>query len=228
MKVIGLTGGIASGKSTVSRMIIRRNIPLIDTDLLARQIVEPGKPAYKRVVKHFTREILNEDGTIDRVKLGDMIFSNENKRKILNKCTHPFIRTEVFKLVIWNWIKGEKMVVIDVPLLIETRLHKFMNLVLVVYCSDQIQINRLINRENFSESIARQRINSQLPLKEKVKYADYVIDNSGDIKTTEEQVEKILNITKPSSLNWLLSWWGPPILAISLAIKGLLFIVDFF
>ncbi|CAG8432847.1 7335_t:CDS:2 [Diversispora eburnea] len=190
MKIIGLTGGIASGKSTVCRMITRRNIPLIDTDLLARQIIEPGKPAYKRVVNHFTREILNEDGTIDRVKL------------------------------------GEKMVVVDVPLLIETRFNKFMSSVVVVYCSDQIQINRLIKRDNFSELIARQRINSQLPLKEKIKYANYIIENSGDIKTTEEQVENVFKNLKPSSLNWLLSWLGPPILAISLIIKGLLFIID--
>ncbi|CAG8788039.1 23569_t:CDS:2 [Dentiscutata erythropus] len=226
MKIIGLTGGIASGKSTVCRMITRRNIPLIDTDLLARQIIEPGKPAYKRVVNHFTREILNEDGTIDRVKLGEIIFSNEDKRKILNKCTHPFIRMEILKLVICYWIKGEKMVVVDVPLLIETRFNKFMSSVVVVYCSDQIQINRLIKRDNFSELIARQRINSQLPLKEKIKYANYIIENSGDIKTTEEQVENVFKNLKPSSLNWLLSWLGPPILAISLIIKGLLFIID--
>jgi len=114
-------------------MIIRRRIPLIDGDLLARQVVEPGKPAYRLIIKNFSRDILHEDGTLDREKLGNIIFANENRRKTLNRCTHPFIRREILKLLIWYWITGEKMVVLDAPLLIESGLYNWMSAVVVVY-----------------------------------------------------------------------------------------------
>ncbi|CAG8441810.1 9442_t:CDS:2 [Acaulospora morrowiae] len=218
MKIIGLTGGISSGKSTVSRMFIRRKIPVIDGDLLARQVVEPGRPAFKLIVKHFTPEILQEDGTLNREKLGNIIFSDEKQRKILNKCTHPFIRTEILKLLIWYWIKGERIIVLDAPLLIESGLNRYIRTVLVVYCPERLQLTRLVERDKISESAARQRISSQMPLKEKVKHANYVIDNSADIKTTEEQVDKIVAKINPSMWSYLLWWLGPP----SLVIAGIL------
>ena len=114
-------------------MIIRRGIPLIDGDLLAKKVVEPGKPAYNLIIKNFSRDVLNEDGTLDRSKLADIIFADEQQRKILNRCTHPFIRREIFKLLIWYWITGEKMVVLDAPLLIESGLYNWMSAVVVVY-----------------------------------------------------------------------------------------------
>lgn len=114
-------------------MIIRRKIPLIDGDLLARKVVEPGKPAYNLIIKNFSRDVINEDGTLDRAKLADIIFSDEQKRKILNRCTHPFIRREIFKLLVWYWATGEKLVVLDAPLLIESGLYKWMSAVVVVY-----------------------------------------------------------------------------------------------
>ncbi|CAH1767105.1 4092_t:CDS:2 [Entrophospora sp. SA101] len=186
MKIIGLTGGIASGKSTVSRMLLNKKIPVIDGDLLARKVVEPGRPAYKLVVKKFSKDILNENGTLNRAKLGDIIFADEKKR--------------------------EKMVLLDAPLLIESRLHKYMSVVIVVYCSEQLQLSRLLSREKtITESAARQRISAQLPLKEKIKYADFVIDNSGNISETEKQIENVVNKIKPSLLNWLVTWLGPSI-----------------
>nr|CAG8561675.1 14669_t:CDS:2 [Entrophospora candida]CAG8566695.1 2701_t:CDS:2 [Entrophospora candida] len=212
MKIIGLTGGIASGKSTASRMFLNKKIPVIDGDLLARKVVEPGRPAYKLVVKKFSKDILNENGTLNRAKLGDIIFADETKRKILNQCTHPFIRREILKLMAWYWLIGEKMVLLDAPLLIESRLHKYMSVVIVVYCSEQLQLSRLLSREKtITESAARQRISAQLPLKEKIKYADFVIDNSGNISETEKQIENVVNKIKPSLLNWLVTWLGPSI-----------------
>jgi len=95
--------------------------------------VEPGKPAYDLIVKNFSKNILLSDGTLDRTKLGNVIFPDENKRKLLNRCVHPFIRREIFKLVVWYWVKGESLVVLDAPLLIEGKLHTYMSSTIVVY-----------------------------------------------------------------------------------------------
>ncbi|GES96062.1 dephospho-CoA kinase [Rhizophagus clarus] len=214
MKLIGLTGGIASGKSTISRMILRRKIPLIDGDLLARKVVEPGRPAYKLIIKHFSHDVLNEDGTLDRTKLGNIIFADERQRKILNKCTHPFIRREIFKLLVWYWITGEKIVVLDAPLLIESGLYKWMSTVVVVYVSEQLQLHRLIKRDNLQEHVALQRISAQLPLREKIKYADHVIDNSSELGETERQLNVVLAKVHPTWWNWLITWLGPPTIAV--------------
>ncbi|CAG8685680.1 7202_t:CDS:2, partial [Scutellospora calospora] len=195
--IIGLTGGIGSGKSTVSNMIRKYGIPVIDLDLLAREVVKPKKPAYELIVNHFSRDILLKDGTLNRAKLREILFSDESERKILNKFTHPYIGREILKLVIWYWITGRKVVVLDTPLLIEGGLHKFVSSVIVVYCSEQIQLNRLMKRDNLSEQIARQLISAQIPLKEKIKFADFVIDNSGDLSETEYQVKNV-NKAQPS------------------------------
>ncbi|CAG8568170.1 2347_t:CDS:2 [Paraglomus brasilianum] len=213
MKVIGLTGGIASGKSTVSKMIRRHRIPVIDADYLARKVVEPGKPAYDLIVKNFSKNILLSDGTLDRTKLGNVIFPDENKRKLLNRCVHPFIRREIFKLVVWYWVKGESLVVLDAPLLIEGKLHTYMSSTIVVYCSEQLQINRMMERDGLSEQSARERIAAQMPINEKVRFADYVIDNSGDLSETERQVNQIMAKIKPKLWYWLLTWLLPPVAA---------------
>ncbi|CAG8598308.1 13217_t:CDS:2, partial [Funneliformis mosseae] len=212
MKIIGLTGGIAAGKSTLSRMIIHRRIPVIDADSLAKKVVEPGKPAYNLIIKHFSRDVLNEDGTLDREKLGNIIFANENQRKLLNKCTHPFIRREAFKILVWYWITGEKMVILDVPLLIESGLQKWVSSVIVIYVSERLQVSRLVKRDNLLEHVAIQRISAQMPLGEKVKFADYVIDNSGDLSETEKQLNIVLAKLYPSVWSWLVTWIGPPAL----------------
>ncbi|CAG8533327.1 35024_t:CDS:2 [Racocetra persica] len=192
-------------------MIQKYGIPIIDSDVLAREVVQPKKPAYELIVNHFSKEILLEDGTLDRAKLRNIIFADESQRKLLNKFTHPYIRREILKLLFWYWITGKKMVVLDTPLLIEGGLHKFMNYVVVVYCSEQIQLRRLMKRDDVSEPIARQYISAQIPLKDKIKFADFVIDNSGDLPETERQVYNILSKVKPL-WSWLLIWLGPPLL----------------
>ncbi|CAB4382649.1 dephospho-CoA kinase [Rhizophagus irregularis] len=214
MKLIGLTGGIASGKTAVSRMIIRRKLPLIDGDLLAREVVEPGKPAYNLIIKNFSRDVLNEDGTLDRAKLADIIFSDEQKRKILNRCTHPYIRRKIFKLLAWYWATGEKLVVLDAPLLIESGLYKWMSAVVVIYVSEQLQLHRLIKRDNIQEHAALQRISAQMPIREKIKYADHVIDNSSDLGETERQLNVVLAKVYPTWWNWLITWLGPPTIVV--------------
>jgi dephospho-CoA kinase len=117
----------------VSRIFAEQNIPIIDADLIARQVVEPGRRAYNLIRKYFGDEILNADGTIDRPKLGSIIFADSDKRKVLNSCVHPYVRLEMLKQVLWHWMSGAKLVVVDVPLLFESKLDKFVNTTVVVY-----------------------------------------------------------------------------------------------
>ncbi|CAG8516465.1 3903_t:CDS:2 [Ambispora leptoticha] len=199
-------------------MIERLRIPLIDADKVAREVVEPGKPAYNQIVKHFSRDILLENGTLDRAKLGDIIFADESKRKILNKCTHPYIYRSIMKSLMWYWFIGERMAVLDLPLLIEGGYHKYLSSIIVVYCdprhprsSEQLQLTRLMKRDNLSENAARQRMAAQMPLKDKVHYADYIIDNSGELQETERQVIGVMKKVQPKLWHWLASWLGPPV-----------------
>jgi len=117
-------------------------------------------------------------------------------------------------LFCWYWLKGEKVTVLDMPLLIESGMHHYMSAVVVVYCSEQLQLIRLMERENFPETTARQRIEAQMPLKEKVQYADYIIDNSGELVETERQVDQVMEKIQPTLWNWLLTWLGPPTVAL--------------
>jgi dephospho-CoA kinase len=133
MLVIGLTGGIATGKSTVSKLLKDKGVPIIDADILARKVVDRGTPGLKAIVAYFGEEVLKDDGTLDRKKLGSIIFNDEVKRKKLNGIVHPAVRKAmVWQLVKW-WLKGKKMCVVDVPLLIESQLDRFVAEVVVVW-----------------------------------------------------------------------------------------------
>ncbi|CAM0136533.1 Dephospho-CoA kinase cab5 [Umbelopsis sp. WA50703] len=216
MKLVGLTGGIGSGKSTVSRILTEHHIPIVDADLIARQVVEPGRRAYNLIRKHFGDEILNVDGTLDRAKLGSIVFADSDKRKVLNSCVHPYVRLEMFRQVAWLWLKGAKLVVVDVPLLFESKLNRFVNTTVVVYCSEILQLQRITKRDNMSEEAATQRIRSQMPLNEKVKLADIVLDNSTDLDQLKLQVKNLITRLTPPISSWLLGWIIPPLaLAIS-------------
>jgi dephospho-CoA kinase len=131
--VVGLTGGIATGKSTVSSLLKSRQIPIIDADVLAREVVQPGTTGLNRIVAHFGSEVLLPDGTLDRKKVGAIIFNNEVKRKKLNSIVHPAVWRAILWNVFWCWLRGEKLCVVDVPLLIEGGLWKWMGKVVVVY-----------------------------------------------------------------------------------------------
>ncbi|MDQ0882804.1 dephospho-CoA kinase [Peribacillus sp. V2I11] len=192
-QIIGITGGIASGKSSVSLYLQELGFTIVDADLASRAVVEPGEEAYHQVVKAFGEDILLMDGNIDRVKLGSIIFHDEEKRLLLNGIVHPAVR---------NWMRlkteaalssGEETVFMDIPLLFESKLTFMVEKTLLVYVDEQVQLQRLMNRNGLSETEALARINSQMPLADKKALADAVIDNNGDINETKTQVKSILS-----------------------------------
>ncbi|HGO9420269.1 TPA: dephospho-CoA kinase [Bacillus cereus] len=190
--VIGLTGGIASGKSTVSQMFRELSIPVIDADIIAREVVERGKPAYNKIVEVLGTEVLQEDGELDRPKLGSVVFYNEEKRLQLNKIVHPAVREEMNRQKEMYIKEGMQAVVLDIPLLFESKLTSLVDRILVVAVKPHTQLERLMKRNNFSEEEATARIQSQMPLEEKVKNADEVINNDGTIMGTKTQLQVIL------------------------------------
>jgi dephospho-CoA kinase len=191
--IIGLTGSIASGKSTVSNMLKEKGYPIVDADKIARQVVEPGTPVIKEIAEHFGDEVLNEDGSLNREKLGKRIFKSEEERKKLNSIIHPAIRNEMIRQK-EQWIsKGAGTVILDIPLLFESKLQSFVEKIIVVSVTPEIQKQRLIARNELNEQEAADRINSQLPMVEKEAGADAVIDNNGTIEETKMQVETLLD-----------------------------------
>jgi dephospho-CoA kinase len=191
--IIGLTGSIASGKSTVSAMFTELGITVIDADIEARLAVEPGEKAYNDIVSHFGTEVLEEDGTINRPALGSIIFNNEEKRLLLNSIVHPAVRERMAMKRQQAEAANEKAVVLDIPLLFESKLTGLVEKIIVVYVDEKTQLERLMSRNGFSEHEALSRIKSQMPLKDKVDLADEVIDNTGTIEQSRQQLKKILN-----------------------------------
>lgn len=189
--VIGLTGGIASGKSTVAAMLRDFHIPIIDADIIAREVVEPGKEAYKGIVAAFGQEILQTNGEIDRQKLGSIIFHNEDKRLLLNRIVHPAIRMEMNRQKEIYIEQGEKAIVLDIPLLFESKLTSLVHKVLLVYVDEEVQLRRLMQRNHLTEEEARARVASQMPLRQKITLADEVINNNGTIEHTKTQLVSI-------------------------------------
>ncbi|MEQ2129838.1 dephospho-CoA kinase [Caldanaerobacter subterraneus KAk] len=187
MRVVGLTGGIGSGKSTVSGILAKLGAKIIDADLVSREIMEKGKEAYNEIVDCFGKEILDKEGNIDRKKLGSIVFSDKEKLKRLNEITHPKIIDKIKKMIEEEKDK-DKVIVIDAALLIETGLYKLVDEVWLVVVDIDTQIRRVMERDGFSCEEALKRIKSQMPLEEKIKYADFIINNSKDLRKTEEQV----------------------------------------
>ncbi|MGD6992701.1 dephospho-CoA kinase [Sutcliffiella horikoshii] len=190
--VIGLTGGIASGKSTVANMLRDKNIPIVDADIVAREVVEIGTDTYKELVKEFGTEILNDDKTLNRPKLGSIIFQDETKRQKLNNIMHPSIRTSMKEKTQKFLEDGHEVVVMDIPLLFESKLTHLVDKTLLVYVTEATQLKRLMERNDLSEKEATDRIRSQMPLTEKVKLSHGVIDNNGSVTKTEQQLNQIL------------------------------------
>jgi dephospho-CoA kinase len=190
--VIGLTGGIASGKSTVSNMLKEMNITVIDADVEARLAVIKGEPAYKKIIAEFGDGILLENGEIDRQKLGAIIFHQADKRKRLNEITHPEVRRRMLEQVETAKRNNEEVVVLDIPLLFESKLTAMVEKTILVYVDSDIQLQRLVARNKLSIADAQARINSQMPLSEKIKLADGVIQNNGSLDETKQQLLQIL------------------------------------
>lgn len=191
--VIGLTGGIASGKSTVSAMFADMGITVIDADIEARLAVEPGEKAYNDIVSYFGSGILEEDGAINRQKLGSIIFNNEDKRLLLNSIVHPAVRERMAQKRVLAETANEKAIVMDIPLLFESKLTELVEKTILVYVDERTQLERLMKRNGFSEAEALSRIKSQMPLKDKVTLSDAVIDNGGSIEQTRQHLIDILN-----------------------------------
>ncbi|OKO90805.1 dephospho-CoA kinase [Geobacillus proteiniphilus] len=189
---IGLTGGIASGKSTVSAMMRELGLPVIDADEAARAVVRPGEDAYRQIVAAFGPDILQTNGEIDRAKLGAIVFNDEEERKKLNAIVHPAVRRKMLAEKEALVRSGAKTVVLDIPLLFESGLTSWVDKVLVVYVDDDIQLRRLMARNGFTEEEARARIHAQWPLAEKMKRADAVINNNGTKEETRRQLLAIL------------------------------------
>lgn len=190
--VLGLTGGIASGKSTVATMLRDLGIVIIDADVIAREVVEVGEDAYFKIIGAFGRTILHDDRTINRQKLGEVIFNNEQKRKALNSIVHPAVREKMSRLKMEFIKKGEKIIVLDIPLLFESKQTHLVEKVILVYVDRDVQVKRLMQRNGLSVEEAEARINSQMPLTEKIPLADAVINNNGSIEETKEQLLAIL------------------------------------
>jgi len=192
MKVIGLTGNIACGKSVVASMLEDLGAKVIDVDDIARKVVEPKETAWHEIVDTFGRGILNPDGTINRKTLGDIIFDNDRKRKMLNDITHPKIIEKTRETVEEYRKDNVEVVIIEAALIVEKGgLKDLIERLIVVTSDQQSQIDRLIKRNDLTKEEAVSRINSQMPISEKTKHADYIIDNSGTVKETQNQVNQL-------------------------------------
>lgn len=194
---IGLTGGLASGKSLVARIFKSLGCVLIDTDAIARDVVAPGTEGWQAVVKEFGPHILTGNNTLDRPKLAGIIFTDAGRRQILNSILHPLIISSVRQQLAEIGDRDpDALVVVDVPLLIECGLQDDFDEVIVVWTPRETQINRLMERDGLPETEARQRLAAQLPLDQKRAYATFVVENDADQKKTEAQVRRIFSDLK--------------------------------
>lgn len=202
-RIVGLTGGIATGKSTVSALWRASGATIIDADAVARDVVRPGRPAYHLIRHHFGTRILNPDGTLNRPALGNIIFSDPRQRAALNRRIHPFIMLSMFsQLFMATVIKWRRIVVLDAPLLFESgTLVPICSKIVVVTAPRETQITRMLVRDaskNLTRMDAEKRIDSQMPLEQKIAKAHFTIDNSGRLEDLEKQSENILRQLEPS------------------------------
>ena len=191
---IGLTGGIACGKSFVRNEFRQLGVHCIDADEVAHQVILPGEPAYREIVEHFGTGILGEDSAIDRQKLGAAVFGDERQREQLNRIVHPRIHQELDRRLARVQEKaGAKtpLAMVDAALMVETGSYRKYDCVVVVSCLPEQQLERLLGRGGLTRAEAQARIDSQMPVEEKVRFADFVIDNSGDRGRTRERVREV-------------------------------------
>lgn len=190
--LLGVTGGIASGKTTVARMLEQLGARLIDFDLLSRVVVEPGKPAWRDITACFGEQVLQQDKTLDRKKLAEIIFRDPEKRKKLERVVHPRIYEEFTRLVKeYAAIDVNIIIQVVVPLLLEAKLQHLFHKILLVYIPEERQIERVMKRDRISREMALNMLRSQFPIEEKRSYADFIVDNSGSLEETKRQVEEV-------------------------------------
>jgi dephospho-CoA kinase len=192
MKLIGLTGGIASGKSTVADILRRLGAAVVNADVLAREVVEPGQDAWQEIVNTFGAEVLQADKRLDRQRLRKIIFDDPAARKKLEAIIHPRVRALAEKRIRENAAAGHAVVVYEVPLLFEGNIHHWVRPVILVACAPETQIKRLRQRDQVNEGDAQKHIAAQMSLAEKRKLADYTIENDGTLEDLERQVREVL------------------------------------
>lgn len=199
MKIIGLTGGIGSGKSTVTEYLISRGFHVLDADKIAREIVTSGSDTLIELVSIFGKEILQEEGSLDRKKLGSIVFSDIDKKKKLDELMHARILETIHERILkfheevdHAAIPKHKAIFIDAPLLFETGLDKSVNEIWVIDVEDETRIKRIIERDGLKRDEILQRINAQMPRNEKIKRADTILDNNADQEQLYQQLDKLL------------------------------------
>jgi dephospho-CoA kinase len=195
MLKVGLTGSIAVGKSFVCEVFRELGVPVLDADQTAREVVKPNTEGLNSIIKHFGSDILLENGELNRPKLGEIVFSNEEKRLLLNSIIHPLVQN-----VQDEWLQGleskneAKFAIIDAALLIESNGYKRFDKIIVVWCEPKVQLERLMLRNNLNLIDAEKRINSQMPQAEKKKFADFLIDTTEGFETTRNQVTELFTL----------------------------------
>ncbi|KAK6462065.1 dephospho-CoA kinase [Scheffersomyces coipomensis] len=215
MLIVGLTGGIASGKSTVVNYLKDEyKLTIVDADLIAREVVQPGKRAYHQIVAAFQEVVPNllneEDKTLNRAALGSAVFGNKERLSILNSIVHPAVKIEIAWQIFRAYIGLKSLVILDVPLLFETKLDKICGLTITITCPRDIQLERLISRnKELSKEDAEKRIASQLSNEERNFRADLVIDNSGDLKQLHSSVASVVDEIKPKFIFTVLEYFPP-------------------
>ena len=196
MHLVGLTGGIASGKSTVAAILGRLGASIINADTLSRQVVQPGEEAWKEIVDAFGPDILQEDQTLDRRKLRKIVFDKPEARKRLEAIIHPRVRALAEAKIRELTESGSSVIVYEVPLLFEGQIHLWLRPVILVACDVKKQKQRLKSRDHVTDTEAQQQIDTQMNLEEKRKLADYVIENNGSLEELERQVKAVLEKIK--------------------------------
>lgn len=196
MKLVGLTGGIASGKSTVSEILARQGAAIINADVLAREVVEPGRQAWTEIVNAFGTAVLQPDRALDRQKLRAIIFDDPDARKKLESIIHPQVRALAEQRIREHAAAGYAVIVYEVPLLFEGNLQEWLRPVILVACDVDTQRKRLQSRDNLSAVQAQKHIEAQMSLEEKRRLADYVIENNGSLEDLERQVQAVLEKIK--------------------------------
>jgi dephospho-CoA kinase len=199
MKLVGLTGGIATGKSTVAAILRALGADIVDADQLAREIVRPGEPAWKEIVQRFGKEVLRSDQTLDREKLRKLIFTDDEARKALAAIMHPKIRDLATRRIRQLADQGSQMIVYEAPLFFENQAQRWLRPVIVVACDAEVQERRLRERDRLTAEQIGQHLRAQMPLSEKRKLADYVIENNGSIEELEKKVRELWNKIPPIS-----------------------------
>lgn len=196
MKLVGLTGGIASGKSTVAEILKRQGAAIINADVLAREVVEPDRQAWTEIVNTFGTAVLQPDRALDRQKLRAIIFDDPDARKKLESIIHPQVRALAEQRIREHAAAGYAVIVYEVPLLFEGNLQEWLRPVILVVCDVDTQRNRLQSRDNLSAVQAQKHIEAQMSLEEKRRLADYVIENNGSLEDLERQVQAVLEKIK--------------------------------